>query len=221
MTKNEFNEKFRAYARTLSPQQSERDLIAKIYKSLTDILGINNCIQIGSYPRFTSITPVHDLDVLYILGEWDVINNPGDALQALKNFLEMEYENPTESRMIISLQTHSVTIAFSNNNEEKLSIDIVPAYIFGANKFQQDMYKVPEIIKEKKHGRRKLLYENIKNENRDIRWIKTDPRGYIKVASEIDNRTDGEFRKTVKFIKKWSKSLKQDDSALALKSFHV
>ena len=66
MKKDKFNAKFREYARTLSPQQSERDFIGKIYQSFNDLLGVNNCIQIGSYPRFTAITPVHDLDILYV-----------------------------------------------------------------------------------------------------------------------------------------------------------
>lgn len=59
MKKDEFNIKLRDFAKTLSPTSNERELISKIYQSFSDLLGENNCIQIGSYPRLTAITPVH------------------------------------------------------------------------------------------------------------------------------------------------------------------
>ena len=71
MTKDKFNTKLRELSRTLSPKREDRKLVKKIYKSLNHLLGINNCIQIGSYPRHTAITPIHDLDMLYSLGKWN------------------------------------------------------------------------------------------------------------------------------------------------------
>ena len=71
MKKDKLNAKLRKLVKEkLSPTQEDRDFVAKIYKSFNDLLGVNNCIQIGSFPRFTAVRPLHDLDILYIIGEW-------------------------------------------------------------------------------------------------------------------------------------------------------
>lgn len=222
MKKDKFNEKFREYARTLSPQPDERDLISKIYQSFKNLLGVNNCIQIGSYPRFTAITPVHDLDILYVLGNWDEnSHDPSTALRELSAKIDEDYENPTDCEVEISLQTHSTTISYLKNGEEVFSVDIVPAYIFSTNEFNEDIYKVPEIIRER-HGKNRIeYYERLSQEHKEMGWITSDPRGYIKIASEIDQLTNGEFRKTAKIIKKWKNNLIDADNNLKLKSFHL
>lgn len=222
MRKKEFNEKLRDYARTLSPRKHEQDLINRIYESFNTLFGVNNCIQIGSYPRFTAITPIHDLDILYILGNWDENNHdPSTVLQVLYEQLSAQYENPTDFKINISLQTHSVTISYKSNDEEILSVDIVPAYIFSKNEFRLDTYKVPEVIKEKRHKKRKQYYERLITQHTEMQWITSDPRGYIKVASSVDRETNGEFRKTVKIVKRWKDNLESEDESLKLKSFHV
>mgnify|MGYP001078843584 CR=1 FL=1 len=222
MKKNKFNEKFRDYARTLSPQKNERDLISEIYQSFNELLGVNNCIQIGSYPRFTAITPVHDLDILYVLGNWDEDNhNPSIELQNLNNQINDDYENPTNYDVNISLKTHSVTVSYIDNNEEVFSVDIVPAYILSKNEFNEDTYKVPEIVR-KKHGKNRTeYYKKLSKDNEEMIWIASDPRGYIKIASETDKSTSGEFRKTTKIIKVWKNNLEAEDQDLKLKSFHL
>jgi len=222
MKKNEINIKFREHARTLSPKIDERDLISKIYQSFNDLFGVNNCIQIGSYPRFTAITPVHDLDLLYFLGNWDKnSHNPSTALQNLYSKINKEYKNPTKYETNISLQTHSVTVLYIDNNIEVFSVDIVPAYFFSKNEFNDDTYKVPEVIR-KKHGKNRIeFYQKLSQEHKEMAWITSDPKGYIKVAAEIDKITNGEFRKTVKIIKAWKNNLSNKDENLKLKSFHV
>lgn len=220
MTKDKFNTKLREYARTLSPNTSERDLVSKIYKAFNDLFGINNCIQIGSYPRFTSVTPLHDLDLLYILGSWDENNHtPSVTLQNLFNQINQSYINPTSYTIKTYLQTHSVTVDFSKGSEVILSVDIVPAYSHGKNEFNQDTYKVPEVIKEKSHAKRKELYAKLQSEHRDMSWISSDPRGYIKVATDVGQNPD--FRKAVKFLKRWKYNLCDADDELKLKSFHI
>jgi hypothetical protein len=222
MEKDKFNKKLRECARTLSPKQNERDLIANIYQSLNDLFGVANCIQIGSYPRFTAITPVHDLDILYFLGDWNEISHdPATALQYLNSKLLTEYNNPTNYKIEVSLQTHSVTLVFKDNGEEIFSVDIVPAYIFSKNEFDEDTYKVPEVIR-KRHGKdRTEYYLKLFQEHKEMGWINSDPRGYIKIASEIDKSTGGEFRNTVKIIKSWRNNLVDEDHNLELKSFHL
>ncbi|MCX6721576.1 MAG: hypothetical protein NTY04_00045, partial [Candidatus Staskawiczbacteria bacterium] len=166
MKKDSFNSKFREYARTLSPQQGERDLISKIYQSFNDLLGVNNCIQIGSYPRFTAITPVHDLDLLYFLGDWyENSHDPSTALQILNTKINKEYKNPTDFNVKISLQTHSVTLLYLERGEEIFSVDIVPAYVFSKNEFGDDVYKVPEVLKNKQGEKRIEYYQKLSQEH--------------------------------------------------------
>lgn len=218
MTKDKFNAKLRDFARSLSPRQYERDLVSKIYQSINDLLGENNCIQIGSYPRFTSITPLHDLDILYVIGKWDAQHHdPSTTLSSLHQRIKTSYENPTKLSVTTSLQKHSVTISYSENNKEVFSVDLVPAYVYGQNEFQLDTYKVPEIIKERNHDIRKTMAWDPTAEQG---WINSDPRGYIKVATDVGVNPD--FRKTVKFIKKWKNNLSEaTNKELKLKSFHL
>lgn len=217
MIKNKFNSKLREYAKTLSPKQTERDLINNIYESFNDLCGVVNCIQIGSYPRFTATTPVHDLDILYVIGIWDENNHtPSMALQSVFNKIISQYKNPTYYKVKATLQTHSVTIEFFSASGMALSVDIVPAYSYGKNEFDQNKYKVPEVIKERDHLLRKALTWDASDNSS---WIDSDPRGYIKVASEVGQNPD--FRKTVKFIKRWKNNLCDADNTLKLKSFHL
>ena len=224
MKKDKFNLKFREYARTLSPKLYEQKLISDIYKSFSDLFDKNNCIQIGSCPRFTAITPVHDLDILYVLDTWDEnSHSPTIALQNINTQINEDYENPTNYEIEVSMQTHSVTISYLNNDEEVFSVDIVPAYIFSKNEFNEDTYKIPEVVR-KKHGINRVeYYKKLSQEHGEMSWITSDPRGYIKVASQTDKDSinGSEFRKTVKIIKAWKNNLVDKDQNLKLKSFHL
>jgi hypothetical protein len=217
MKKSEYNSKLRNLARTLSPKDEDRKLVQKIYFAFNNLLGVSNCIQIGSYPRFTAIRPLHDLDILFDLGEWDEdSHNPVLALDTLYGLITEDFENPTDFEIDTSLQTHSVTITLSGDETPIFSVDIVPAYSYGKNEFDQNKYKVPEILKEKDHHRRKSRMWDAKESNS---WINSDPRGYIKLATIAGENPD--FRKAVKIIKKWKNNLKDIDDNLKLKSFHL
>ena len=206
----------------MSPQPREKVFIALVYQSFTRLLGVKECIQIGSYPRYTAITPVHDLDILYVSGNWGGNKqDPSIVLHWLYCEIDRNYRNPTQYGIQISFQTHSITVAYLSDGEEVFSVDIVPAYAFSKNEFGDDVYMVPEILR-KKHGKdRTEYYERIALERREAEWIRSDPLGYIRIASEIDRITKGEFRKTTKIIKKWKNNLADEDNNLKLKSFHL
>lgn len=217
MKRSELNEKLRDYARQLSPTSAEQALISKIYDSINTLLGTTNCIQIGSYPRRTAITPMHDLDVLYVLGQWHEHNHsPESALHQLHVNLSQNYANPTPYTVKFGLQTHSVTIEFYSSRGLELSVDIVPAYSFSINSYGDPTYKVPEIIKQKDHALRHQTRWSPYQENG---WIHSDPRGYLSLASEVGQNSD--FRKTTKIIKDWKYRLESADKDLKLKSFHL
>lgn len=217
MKRSDLNSKLRDFARQLSPTSSDQDLIDKVYSSLNDLFGSSNCIQIGSYPRFTATTPIHDLDILYVLGQWDDNNHsPEVTLRNLHTQLCTSYDNPTRFTTKISLQTHSVTIEYSSGTDVVLSVDIVPAYTFSTNEYGLPTYKVPEVIKQGNHEKRHLASWN---PDQDNGWIHSDPRGYISTATAVGVNSD--FRKAVKIAKDWKNRLKAEDDKLKLKSFHL
>lgn len=50
----------------------------------------SNCLQVGSYGRWTAISGISDLDMLYIMpsNKWDFYNKPNGQSQLLKDTKE-------------------------------------------------------------------------------------------------------------------------------------
>jgi len=204
----------------LSPTEEERAFVSDVYQSIQDILGEKRCLQIGSYPRFTAITPLHDLDVLYILGVRGAdTSGAGRVLGELQTILQRDYRNPTRYAFEISRQTHSISIAFMANGEEVFAVDIVPAYISGVNEFGEDTYLVPEIFA-KNHRAKLRRYAELAERGLQMTWITSDPRGYIHIAREV-NEVNADFRKAVKIAKAWKYACGEANSHFKLKSFHL
>lgn len=202
----------------LSPKPEQRTYIAEKYGELKGFLG-GVCFRSGSYPRYTAIDPVHDLDVIYPVTDVTVRDNPSALVNQLLAQLQEQYKNsPTKIKRIYT-QTHSVTIELTDSPEGDFSIDVVPAIeLTDKNDYGQALYSVPEILR-LNHRNRQRRYENAAE--RPIGWIKSDPRGYIKAASDL-NDANGDFRHAAKLIKGWRHACKMacnDD--FKLKSFHL
>lgn len=221
MISSEINKTIESYVRqNLSPKPEERDFITARYEELSKILE-GESFQSGSYARFTSITPVNDLDVIWVLPprflEKAVEPQELDAANILKDLarkLEEEYED-LDLAVRIEPQSHSVGIFFGEADEE-FSIDIVPAVPMGStNEFGEDMYYVPEIARLSKNKRIRKY-----SSGEAIEWIKSDPKGYKKFAANINERNDS-FRKAAKFLKKWKWGCKKNFEDFPLKSFHL
>ncbi|MFH1477831.1 MAG: hypothetical protein ABIH24_10155 [Verrucomicrobiota bacterium] len=221
MKKDSLNRKLRDYIRdNVSLREGDRNFVNAVYDAFKRVLD-NNCIQIGSYPRFTAVRPLHDLDILYLIGSWDeAMHDPADMLKALHRRIKAEYENPNKYDLEVSVQTHSVSVSFKRDGEEVFAVDIVPAYSRGTNEFGQDMYMVPELVRRRHRESRKALYETLAKEHREMQWIASDPRGYIEVATRV-NKTNSDFRRTVKFAKAWKNACKELSDDFPLKSFHI
>ncbi len=222
MIKNDLNAALRQYVSNhLSPTLGDQKLVSSIYESIAEITGSQQLLQIGSYPRYTSVKPLHDLDILWILGKWNkLLHDPKEALEAVEAKIENEYMAPDELKIHVSLQTHSVTISYFNSQGEELfSVDIVPAYIFSKNEYQEETYKVPELL-HIRHKSRQEYYKGLEAIKKEMQWISSDPKGYIHVSSEL-NSSNEDFRRTVKFVKAWKNALCDKDSTLKLKSFHL
>lgn len=222
MKSDKLNSLLRNYVKNiLSPNQDDISFVSKIYQSFNDLLGVNNCIQIGSYPRYTAIKPLHDLDILYIIGDWADRNIiPFETLNELANKFRKEYKNPTNYEIDIVVQTHSISFKYMNGKSEVFAVDLVPALKKGFNEFNKNMFYVPEVIKRSRgENRTKYYSEKIQNKS-EITWIKTDPIGYIEVASRLNN-INTDFRKSVKFVKGWKNLCKNQNEEYKLKSFHI
>ena len=199
----------------LSPTRQERDNVSENYQELQSILE-GRAFQNGSYARSTSMTPVNDLDVFYVLPEsiyktiTEVTIDPdkldiSNILEDLAKALRRAYSDNAN----IKVQPHSVGIYFGT--KEDFSIDVVPA--IPAN---DDMYWVPETAHLSVQKRRQI-YESFPH----LTWIKSDPKGYIQQAKKLDEKSMGRFRKAVKFVKKWKAGCKKIDKNFPLKSFHL
>lgn len=221
MTENEINIAIENYVREkLSPKQEERNFISERYQEFSKMLEGEN-FQSGSYARFTSITPVNDLDVIWVLPSrflQKIVKpedlDPTDLLQDLARALEGEYKK-LKMNVRIRPQSHSVGIYFGKSDDD-FSIDVVPAIPTGTkNEFGDDIYFVPEIARLSK--RKRLQRYSI---DEPIEWIKSDPKGYIRITQELNEQNES-FRKVAKLIRAWRKICKQKYDDLPLKSFHL
>lgn len=214
MTSAELNNSINNYVRdNVSPKPDERDYISGKYSELKAFLK-NRCFQTGSYARYTANHPVHDLDVIYVVDP-SVYDDPAGFMTQLRHDLE---ESDISNISEVKAQTHSVTILFSDNDSD-FSIDVVPAIETNEeDEFGKPIYIVPEILEVNKHHREQR-YTNTLDD--PIKWIKSDPRGYVKAASLL-NKVTPNFRHATKMAKAWRLACKKaygDD--FRLKSFHL
>lgn len=199
----------------LSPKQVERDMVSRRYAELQEILP-GRTFQNGSWARHTSTTPVHDLDVFYILPE-SVIKTIVEAkidpsqldIHDILNSMAKELQKAYGSNATVVVQPHSVGIFFPP--EGSFSIDVVPA-----QPSSNGLFLVPETAHLSIAKRRKLYESSPK-----LHWIRSDPQGYISQAQLLDSQTEGRFRRAAKFVKKWRLTCKDLNETFPLKSFHM
>ncbi len=203
----------------LSPKPDQKNYISQKYEELQVFLK-GSCFQSGSYARFTAHNPVHDLDVIHPVADRSLQYHPSVVIDGLYAALEEGYSNSTITKVKrIYRQSHSVTVEFADTQED-FSIDVVPAIELtdDLNEFNQPFYLVPEILRLNKYNRNRRYEEETDN---PIGWIKSDPRGYIRAALDM-NEANSDFRHTAKLLKSWRHNCKVvygDD--FCLKSFHL
>lgn len=225
------NEAIHKYIKeNISPKTSERDEVSASYIELSKMLKGTN-FQSGSFARFTAVTPVNDLDVIWELPA-DILSkkfsveqvatktiNPvdldiSDVLNALAGELRKEYAKNGTPIMKIEARSHSVGIFFGPT-EDNFSIDVVPAVPYGTNEYGDSTYWVPEFSNTSRKNRKSFYASGTK-----ISWIKSDPRGYIKEATALNDQNLS-YRHVVKFCKKWKWAIKQVYPEVKFKSFHI
>lgn len=208
----------------IRPTTSERDYVKKKYAELKDVLsdGTGNVFRSGSFARHTATTPIHDLDVIWVDESYASIDEPEAVLDDLSKFIQKRYKELHYQTPKISIQSHSVTLVF-NDGDEEFAIDIVPAIKAddGAlNEYDQPIFMVPEIIRYNHHNRSEF-YEKQAREHNAVRWLLTDPKGYIRESVLLDDATDENYRTVVRIVKAWRTKMKRlHGDSWKLKSFH-
>lgn len=202
-------------------------MVSEEYEFLCRVVG-GICFQSGSYARFTSTTPVNDLDIIWQVplsslgfemqrrvqdgtdpGDFD----PSEILRQQAEKLRAAYAAAGKKVRIV-LQSHSVGIYFGSKDD--FSIDLVPAVAANRrNAFGDDIYWVPEIAR-MSPSRRQRAYDIREH----IGWMLSDPRGYIEDARQL-NEINESFRKVSKVARKWRRACKKENSNFRLKSFHL
>lgn len=203
----------------LSPTPTERTIASNVYAAIQAALAPAKCRQIGSFPRFTAVSPIHDLDILINLGPQTERLDPTASLDQVEHQLRTRFENPTDYQHSFGRQSHSVSIEFMDGRFTVFGVDVVPAFAAGKNNFGDDTFVVPEIA-ESRRPRRKAVYESIAAAHRPMAWLRSDPLGYISVASKT-NAQNPDFRKAVKIAKAWRWQWKRTRDEFPLKSFHI
>jgi tRNA nucleotidyltransferase (CCA-adding enzyme) len=88
MNGSELSAKLRDYVKSrVSPTLAERELVAKLYAAVREALG-DKCYLVGSFARFTASRPMHDIDVVFVSGDFEEDRlNPSSTL----NWLHSEF----------------------------------------------------------------------------------------------------------------------------------
>lgn len=185
--------------KNITPLESQRDRIKKLYEELCSFLGADSCFQTGSYARFTAIRPVKDLDIFYVFATGATPAGVEGALPDLAKRLEDEFSLECSESFEVEKQDHSIRLQF----DEEFSIDVVPAIDTG--KTTPDLKTPIYIVPDEKTGG----------------WTYSDPKGYKEVTKQVDEATDKKLRRAIRFVKMWRRGCKQRDDDFKLKSFHV
>ena len=213
MNKKQINAAIQAYINEkLSLTDADKDLIQDSYLRIQKCLPNGNiCFLTGSYARRTAIHPLHDLDIIYPIEDKNYLDQ---ILHKIKQALLEGFQEVNEED--IELNSHSISMKLSDD----FSVDIVPAVELNIpNEYGQPLHEVPEIFNHSHVGRAKF-YKSIASDNQ-VDWIKSDPRGYIEEATQLNELTGNNARFATKLLKASKNKQKESSAEFKLKSFHL
>lgn len=213
MTKEQINRIIETYiSEKISLTEADKQLISDSYQRIQKCLpNGTGCFLTGSYARHTAIHPIHDLDIIYPIDNKESLEQ---TLRKIRQFLLREFCQEINENDI-ELNSHSMSMKLSNG----FSVDIVPALEVGIlNEYGQPLYEVSEIFNYSHAGRVKF-YEKL-TPGSPVTWIKSDPKGYIEEATQLNKLTSSNTRLTTKLLKA-SKNKQKKSTEFELKSFHL
>lgn len=187
-----------AIAKSLEPTPEQKQGARRSQRAIREALDTGNMSArivgdylIGSYARQTAITPLDDVDIMFLIDptEWETpllsdMPDPQKVLDTFARAIRMRYD---QSR--VALKRRSVGLTMHH-----LHIDAVPA-----------------IPTDREHF---VLIPDRQEEE----WILTAPRVHAQIVTDINRARAGMFVPLVKMLKGWNAGLSK---TVRLKSFTI
>ncbi|MEK7993454.1 MAG: hypothetical protein AAB403_06575, partial [Planctomycetota bacterium] len=162
----------REQSKAATAQKAIREQVAKH-------LYVANSFLAGSYARYTKITPLSDIDVIFVRNSERVGlassggTSPNEALVQLAEAVKKAY--PSTAR--IEKQSRSVNVRIQGL---QFGFDLIPAWLR-----TPDGYWIPDAD--------------------DSRWIPTDPDQHAAMMTEANRRCENKLKPVIKMAKHWSR----------------
>jgi hypothetical protein len=178
------SETFKEFLSNIKISDDKADDISYRYNRITKSLNQEfrdtnsktaNSLQVGSYGRYTGISGISDLDMLYIMpsSKWDVYNKSGGQSKLLQD-TKTAISNTYSSSADIKVDRCVVTVNFTNSH-----IDVQPVFEVA----EQD-YKYPDT-----YG--------------DGSWKITKPRKEMDAMVEFETNKNRNLRRLCKMARSW------------------
>jgi len=146
-----------------------REALRQRLKQKTDFLS-------GSYSRNTAIRPLHDIDILVVLG--DATGAPPESPDAALKRVRVALKEAWPNKELPILQQHSVHTEFTKSGIE---FDVVPAY----QRAGQEVFLIPE-----------------RNAGT---WVRTNPKRHQEVSTQCNERAGKKLKPLIKAVKHWNR----------------
>ena len=187
-----------AIAQDLEPSESKKEAAQRSQRAIREALDSGNMSAriigdylSGSYARYTAITPLDDVDIIFLIdpSEWKrpFFSDKPEPLRVLETFaraIRLRYE---QSR--VETQRRSVGLKMHH-----LDIDVVPAI----ETEREDYVLIPD--------------------RKNDEWILTAPKVHAALATAVNGKRHGLFKPLVKVLKGWNSQLRE---GARLKSFTI
>jgi len=187
-----------AIAQNLEPSETKKEAARRSQRAIREALDTGNMSAriigdylSGSYARHTAITPLDDVDIIFIIdpSEWKrpFFSDKPDPVRVLETFARAIRLRYAQSR--VETQRRSVGLKMHH-----LDIDVVPAITTN----REDYVLIPDREKDE--------------------WILTAPIVHGALAAAVNGQRHGLFKPLVKVLKGWNSQLRE---SARLKSFTI
>jgi hypothetical protein len=191
----------RQVVRKIEPSATQKDAASRSHNYLRDVLASGRMAQVivdsylsGSYARDTAVSPLDDVDIIFLIDpkHWqNVIQaflglkpSPQDVLNTFARAIRYRYDQSS-----VNIQRRSVRLQLFH-----LDIDVVPA--------------LPSSRDE----------QILVGDATDQRWLESAPKKHEALATEANKSRAGFFKPLVKLLKFWNGQL---PSTASVKSFAI